>query len=88
MSLSKIVYLAINSSQADLLSWVLLSLSLKNKLITSVTHQDKLDRKTLTWFLCGLWYNTHSDMKYATIAFPPRAVTCARTMARTSVTKL
>lgn len=42
----------------------------------------------LTWFLCGLWYSTHSDMKYATIAFPPRAVTCARTMARTSVTKL
>lgn len=30
----------------------------------------------------------HSVMKYATIALPPNAVTCARTIAKTSVTKL
>lgn len=42
----------------------------------------------LTWFLWGLWRSTHCVIKNATIALPPNAVMCARTIAKTSITKL
>lgn len=43
---------------------------------------------SLTWLLWGLCRSTHCVIKNATIALPPNAVMCARTIARTSITKL
>lgn len=54
--------------------------------LDSKIYKNKVS--SLTWLLWGLCRSTHCVIKNATIALPPNAVMCARTIARTSMTKL